>query len=306
MSDGPRAPISVVVPTKDRPGLLDACLRSLRAVLDAGDELIVADSASTGPETRAIAEACGATYVRCERHGASAARNEGWRRAHHAIIAFVDDDVLVEAGWADAIARAFDAHADTAFLTGRVGLKEEQATTERPVALLDRTESALLDAAARGTLGHSANLAIRRSALERIGGFDECMGAGATLYAAEDQDLFDRSFAAGLTGRYEPSMSAVHEQWRSRRDMLGLEWRYGVGLGARVAKLFRSDRARARRVARELFWDAGVRRAALTARQRYEFGVLYSLLHAFGGLIGLLRGLMLPVRNGHFARRGGR
>jgi glycosyltransferase involved in cell wall biosynthesis len=298
-----REPISVIVPTKDRAELLDQCLRALRASLSDSDELIVADSASRDDSTRDLSAKHRATYIRCEQPGASRARNTGWRQARNQVIAFIDDDVLVDPGWADAVARMFAASPDVAFMTGRIGLKPEQAGTERPVALIDDDEARAIDAGARGTLGHSANMVVRRDALERVGGFDHLLGAGGELHGAEDYDLIDRLLAAGYRGRYEPTLSAVHEQWRDRRALVGLEWRYGIGLGARLAKLLRSDRSRARRVARELFWDAGARRAASAARQRYEFGVLIGVLHALGGIVGLARGLTIRVRNGHYVDR---
>ena len=72
-----------MVPTRDRPGHLAACLASLRASLDAADELIVVDSASIAPEVAGVAHAHGATVMREALPGASRARNRGWREAHH-------------------------------------------------------------------------------------------------------------------------------------------------------------------------------------------------------------------------------
>ena len=49
--------------------------------------------------------------------------------------------------------------------------------------------------------------------------------------------MFDRLFLAGSVGRYEPAALAWHDQWRERGDVFALEWRYGTGSGARLAKL---------------------------------------------------------------------
>src|ERR1700722_1060265 len=96
-----RRPLSVVIPSRDRPGQLDACLRSLAPVLSSQDEMIVVDSASSTDQYRAIVARHGAVYLRAPRPGASLARNLGWRAAHHGLIAFIDDDTRVTAGWAD-------------------------------------------------------------------------------------------------------------------------------------------------------------------------------------------------------------
>src|SRR5260370_32337312 len=55
-----RPPLSVVVPTRDRPQLLGGCLAALRASLGPQDELIVADSASHGDATGRVAADHGA------------------------------------------------------------------------------------------------------------------------------------------------------------------------------------------------------------------------------------------------------
>jgi GT2 family glycosyltransferase len=219
------------------------------------------------------------------------------------LIAFIDDDVRVDASWSEKVVAAFTRDPSIAFITGRIGLRAEQAKAERPVALKDDPIAAPLDATTTGPLGHSANMAIRRDALVAVGGFDEALGPGGMLGVSEDYDLFDRLFAAGLKGAYVPAASAVHEQWRTRRQLLGLEWRYGVGSGARISKLRRSDRARAWAVAREHLVDLGLRQAAASMRTRYEFAMILALLHAAGVIVGFVRGSFHPLADGHFETR---
>jgi hypothetical protein len=164
-------------------------------------------------------------------------------------------------------------------------------------------EPAVLDGSSTGDLGHCANLAIRRPVLAAIGGFDDSLGAGGRFRAGPDVDLFDRLFGAGHTGRYEPAALAYHDQWRSRRDLLGLEWSYGLGSGARLAKLVRTDRARARRVAREVFWDWGLRTVADNARSGFKTGVVLSCTRLVATTTGVVRALLVPVESGHLRPR---
>jgi glycosyltransferase involved in cell wall biosynthesis len=210
-------PISVVVPTRNRPELLDGCLTALRASLRANDELIVVDSASTDPHVARVAHKHSATYVRCDVKGASRARNRGWQAAKHEIVAFIDDDIRVEREWASAIEDVFGDPA-TGWVTGRI---DEAAESHVP-ALAQKTDTAAaeLDPESEDVLGHSANLIVRRSALDHIGGFDELLGAGGRFRAAEDLDLFDRLFESGFQGRYEPSVAALHVPWRGLRDFI--------------------------------------------------------------------------------------
>ena len=293
--------LSIVVPTRDRPELLDSCLRSLRAGLSDRDELIVVDSASIDPNVAHTARANGATVIRCDRPGVGVARNAGWRAAANDAVVFVDDDIRVAPDWADVWRDVIAAHPETAFFTGRIGVPPEQHGVDRPVAIKDDDEPAVLDASTTGSLGHSANLAVHRWALDTIGGFDEQMGAGGRFRSSPEYDLFDRLFAAGWTGRYEPGPQAWHEQWRSRAELVRLDFSYGTGTGARLAKLMRTDRARARVVAREHVWDNGVRRLANAVRARYKTGIVLTVSRLSGTVAGFTRAAAVPVRGGHFA-----
>ena len=298
-------PISVVVPTRDRPDHLGLCLAALAASLGPEDELLVVDSASADPTLARVADGVRCRWLRCDRPGASHARNTGWRAATNDVVAFVDDDVRVAPGWADGVRRSLAAHPEAAFLTGRIGVPPEQAGVERPVAVKDDPEPAVIDRDSTGTLGHSANLAVRRPALEAVAGFDELLGAGARFRAAEDNDLFDRLLAAGFTGRYEPAAEAWHDQWRGRPDLVRLDWAYGVGTGARLAKLVRSDRRRAGVVARGALWDGGLRLLPGLVRARYELGVVMVLARAGGTVAGFVPARARRLRDGVLGRGPG-
>jgi glycosyltransferase involved in cell wall biosynthesis len=268
----------------------------LAAELAEGDEIVVVDSAST--DAAAIAAAAhGITsradirVERCERPGASLARNTGWRVARHQLIGFVDDDVRVRGGWAAALVAAFDDPA-VAFVTGRVVVPDDQRHAERPVAISSRTEREALHAGLSGDLGASANLAVRRSALDRIEGFDETLGPGTWSSSAEDLDLFDRLFRAGFAGLFEPVAVAEHDQWRTRPQLIQLDWRYGKGMGVRLARLARWDRPRARRLLREAVIEQGIRPVLDDLRHGYEFGAITVATRTLATLLGLVVGMV--------------
>ena len=277
-----RAALSVVVPTRDRPAHLARCLSALRAELGPDDELLVVDSASRVPVTGAL---------RCPRPGASLARNTGWRAARHELVAFVDDDVEVQPGWADALVTAL---ADADWVAGAVGVPPGQEDRERPVAVTTLTAPTRLTLATRGTLGASANLGVRRSALLAVGGFDERLGPGTWTRAAEDLDLLDRLLAAGLDGRFAPEARAVHDQWRSRRQLVVLDHGYGIGLGARLVLLWRrGQRGRVRTVLRDAVWSGTVVTGARDVARRYELGALLALVRLAGVVRGAVRAAVL-------------
>lgn len=295
--------LSVIVPTRNRPDRLAGCLASITTSLRPVDELIVVDSASTSGGIREVAEASAALYLRCDRPGAARARNIGWRRARHDVVAFIDDDVRVSPVWAEGMAAGLAAHPEAAFMTGRLEVPPEESS-RRPVALKDDVVAHVLDFDYDGdTPGHSANLAARRYALEAVNGFDERFGAGADFRGAEDLDLFDRLYAAGLTGRYEPAANGWHQQWREKSELITLDWAYGIGMGAHIAKQLRLNRRRARTELRVMFWDWGVREILLYGRRRDKFMTATATVRVLGAVAGLARGLPVRVREGHFVKR---
>jgi glycosyltransferase involved in cell wall biosynthesis len=288
-----RPAVSVVIATRDRPDKLRRCLEHLAPYLGADDEVVVVDSASRDARTAEVAAAAGAVVVRAERPGTSLARNLGWQRARHDLVAFTDDDVEVDTGWPDAMVAAL-ALPDVAWVTGWIGVRHEQsgAPEFNPTMLVDAP--ARLDAEHRGATGASANFGAHRSALVAVGGFDVRFGPGTWTAAAEDAELFDRLVGAGLVGRYDPAVRVFHEQWRGRRDAVTLNWRYGKGMGARLARLARRRPRHAARTAYDVVWSQGVVTCLRCLRSRYELGALLAALRVLGTMTGFL--VWLPRR----------
>jgi glycosyltransferase involved in cell wall biosynthesis len=297
--------VSVVIPTRDRPDRLTRCLKSVRAALTEGDELVVVDSASLDAAAVAAAAegAAGAAggvdrLVRCALPGVGRARNAGWRAARHELVLFTDDDVVVDAAWADALASCLDAQPGAGFVTGRIEAPGDEIP-RREVALKRERQPQVFNRLSIGNLGHSASMGTRREVLDRIGGFDEALGAGGVFRSAPEADFFDRVLAAGWSGRYDPDAVAYHEQWRSHEELVALDYGYGFGNGARLSKLVRTDRARARRVAWDALWSWGLA-SAWSEWRRGERPLAKAALYRVAGTgAGFARGLRTPLRDGH-------
>lgn len=296
-----RSGLSVVIPTRDRPEFLDGCLKTLKTSVSSVDEVIVVDSASKDRSIEAIAAAHGARYVRCEKPGASRARNAGWRAATNGFVAFIDDDVRVSDDWAAAFVRCFEGYPEASFISGMVGIPPGE-DPELPTAHLDREDAFEIRPRTEDP-GHTANLAVRKRALELVNGFDELLGPGTPFHAAEDRDLIDRLFAANLTGRYEPSAKATHVAWRERPDIVGVHWSYGIGTGARIRKLLRAkNRERLKDVTWESFMNWGVRDLNKHARGHEFFLCLVDIVRMTAMGLGLVRAFAYRVEDGHLRR----
>lgn len=203
---------SVVVPTYQRPDLLDRCLAAL-AVQDFPIdryEIIVVDDAASAETARQVARwqrnsPASIRYLpMCEvaRHGPAAARNCGWRGACGAIVAFTDDDCIPDLGWLRAGATALEGAelcASSSLLAGGWGrtlvpIPLDPTDYERDAAGLERAEAI------------TANAFYRRDALEAVGGFDERFRAAWR----EDSDLFFSLLERGACVVPIPAAIVVH------------------------------------------------------------------------------------------------
>ena len=301
----PTPRLSVVVPTRDRPERLATCLAALTDVLGPDDELVVADSASADPAAvAAVVAQYGGRLVRCEQKGASRARNAGWRAARAEEVAFVDDDVVVRAGWADALVGRTGA--GVGFAAGRTVAPEGH--TGAAVSVTVGQPDEVVDRSSRGAFLAANNLLVRREVLEQVGGFDERLGPGTWLEAGEDLELLDRVLEAGVTGRFVADAVAEHEQWRDPAAARRLQWAYGKGMGARVAAAARRSPRdgwvllpEALRLGglRTLLRRAGSSPSAEVAEAPEDVsGWAGPLLWRLGALVGLAVGLVRLSRGG--------
>ena len=334
MPSGPEAggeslAVSVVIATRDRRSALRSAIEAVTAALRPEDELIVVDSASRDRGVASEAAALGATVLRCEQPGTSRARNAGARLASGAVIAFTDDDCRPEPEWVEALSTMFSRYPDLGFLTGSVPPLVEGRRRRLHMSVVSHPEAIVyppLPGPDVTVVGHGANMAWRREALGCIGGFDETLGPGATLRAAEDQDAFWRARRAGVMGRYEPTVVVHHRQWRNLRSQLGAFHGYGVGAGAMWVKRWRATEARAhsgtsagasardtsgglqslvgsrsgRRALRALLWDDGAGAVTRRLRDGYQLGALSEAVEMAGALTGARRAWRRRIVDGHF------
>jgi glycosyltransferase involved in cell wall biosynthesis len=167
--------MTVVVPTRGRAAYLEVTLDSLRRQRsEAPFEILVVDDGATDA-TPEVAEQFGVRLIRHrERRSLNAARNTGLREARADLIAFVDDDVLVPPGWLNALVEGAARHRDAEAFGGPIRARFEGhaprgcGREDPPITTLDLGEE---DVEAPMVWG--ANFTVRRSAVERIGEFDE-------------------------------------------------------------------------------------------------------------------------------------
>jgi GT2 family glycosyltransferase len=271
--------VSVVVPTVGDEKALRRCLEALAALDYPRREVVVVDNApGRSAAARIVSEwAVRDPHVRYAsepRRGVAHARNRGLTEARGEIVAFADDDVIVDRRWLRALVDGF-ADDGVAAVTGLVVAGELETPAQRWIeryggygkgcqrARFDRSGYDVeddggvrrIDASPRslypylpGRYGSGANMAFRTERLRRLGGFDPRLGAGATVRAGEDIDALMRMVLSGQALVYEPAAVVWHSHRRDPRVVRRTVYAYGVGLTAVMTKALLGDAATRREV----------------------------------------------------------
>ncbi|NEV62206.1 glycosyltransferase [Thiorhodococcus minor] len=227
--------VTVAVCTRDRPEDLRLCLAALSR-LDYDDlELLVVDNAPATQETAALVrEHFPAVRYVCEpRPGLDWARNRAILEAQGEILAYTDDDVVVDPGWVKAIARGFLEHPDVMAITGLVVPFELE--TEAQVLFeeyggfgrgfrarwwrVPRGQPLPWQLLGLGQFGTGANMAYRRSLFDQVGMFDPALDVGTLTRGGGDLEMFFRVLATGHTLMYEPRALVRHRHRRTLEQL---------------------------------------------------------------------------------------
>ncbi|MHB1905511.1 MAG: glycosyltransferase family 2 protein [Acidimicrobiales bacterium] len=262
--------ISVVIPTLyRRVDLLDRAVRSVASCGYPTFEVIVVDNRRRDGDPIPPFEGLENVRVEVERFpGASAARNRGAAASSGEVIAFTDDDVEVDPRWLRALGVAFATDADLDAVGGMVRPAEldteaqlwfeeffggftKTFTPQRwSVALVGKTDPLFPYAA--GRFGAGNNMAVRRAALQRAGGFDVRLGAGTIARGAEDLKVFIEVLLFGGTVAFVPSALVRHSHRRTPHEFREQVFGYGVGLTALYCALVAEDPRHLGRILRRL------------------------------------------------------
>jgi glycosyltransferase involved in cell wall biosynthesis len=208
--------LSVVVPAYNEEKYIEPCLRAIRNQ-SVELELVVVDNASSD-NTAAIAEEYADVVVREDRKGVAFARERGWRSAHGDVIAFTDADTIVAPNWTEKIIEAMQGRAIAAY--GPVYLSDG-LRHEKLLAKYGFTSFLLLNHLLGMPHFSGQNFAVRREALEKVGGFN------LKLRSAEDVDLSRRLSKLGEI-KFIRDMVVYTSSRRLRKGYLKFFWHHSV------------------------------------------------------------------------------
>jgi len=225
--DAGPADVTVIIPVRDRPSGLAACLASLGSAR----AVVVVDDASEDPS--AIAAVCaehGASLIRRDANGGpGVARNTGLDEVSTQLVAFVDSDCVPGPDWIDLLTPHFADPSVAAVAPRIVGTDGDTPLGRYTAACgaLDLgTSPANVAPSTKVAYVPTAALLVRRDAL-----LDVAVDGAVfdpELRVGEDVDLVWRLHSSGWRVRYDPSVEVPHREPATWRELLARRHRYGA------------------------------------------------------------------------------
>jgi len=231
-----RPDVSVLIPVRDRPALLERCLDGLGSRYPV---LVVDDGSADPGAVDRIAARHGARVIhRAIGGGPAAARNTGLAVVESELVALLDSDCEVAGDWIAKVAGHF---VDPAVAAVAPRVLPQPATTQAGRFAQRHSSLDLGERAARvrpgGRIGYlpTAALLVRRLALASV------CHAGAEVFDpalryGEDVDLVWRLHEAGWRIRYDPGVVVRHQEPESWRALLSRRYRYGTSAAPLAAR----------------------------------------------------------------------
>lgn len=230
------SPVSVVICTIGRPDLIPAAVGSVLANRYPNFELIVVDQSKDDSTRRALAaydDDPRYRYMHLDRVGLSAAYNAGIAASNSRVLAFTDDDCVAPPGWIGSVVAAFEKHPDVELLYGQTLIAPSLKNAEGEVPSMPiRAEEKIGKGYGFRIAGMGANFALKRSLVDRIGGFDEALGGGGPLKSSQDFDFQFRAYRGGAVCLLTPDVRVDHYGVRNSEQWPRTLEAYGVGDGA--------------------------------------------------------------------------
>lgn len=183
--------ISLVIPAYNEEGFIGDCLESVAPLAEQFCEVIVVDNASADKTAEVASRYPFVSVVSEDTKGLTRARECGFRHSTGDIVAYIDADSRIYPAWPAYIRDVFTARPDAVSLSGPARYHDVNAW-RRLILSGAWWISAPLIYRVTGYMIFGAAFAVRRSALEAIGGFNRSIE-----FYGEDTDLARRLHTQG-------------------------------------------------------------------------------------------------------------
>lgn len=237
---------TIAICTRERTTDLAKCLQSLEQLHEPPPEILVVDNAPKTQKTRELVHQFfpNARYVCEPKPGLDHARNRALVEAQHDIVAFIDDDAVADGVWLRGLLANFSDPLVVCVTGLTMPLELETPAQEwfevhcpfgkgfeRKIFKGD-----VHDPLRTGEIGAGVNMAVRRSKVLELGGFDPALDAGTPTHSGGDHEMFSRLLAAGYSIVYDPRALSWHRHRRTWEELRTALYGYGVGVYALLTR----------------------------------------------------------------------
>ena len=194
--------ISVIVCAHNEARYLPACLHSVLAQSRVPDQLLVINNASSDETSRVASTIPHVEVVDEPRKGLVVARETGRRHASGDVLIYLDADCRAPLTWVERIEQRFLSDATLVALSGPYRYYDWDWSGRLLIRAYDFTLAPATQLLVKyllriGTIFYGGNFAVRREALDYIGGFDTSIE-----FHGEDTNVGRRLFAVGKVGLF--------------------------------------------------------------------------------------------------------
>lgn len=227
MPDGLPPSCSVIVPTRDRPAPLAACLEAIAALDHPRERLDVIVVNDGGSAVAAVvghfAGRLDVAIVRTDGIGPAGARNRAAERARGDLLVFTDDDCVPAPDWICALLGRWAGDSKLAVGGRTTNGIPGNACAAASQAIVDLVYAHHNADPARARFLASNNLAVPADGFRELGGFDE------RFRTSEDRDFCARWLASGRRLVYADEALVVHAPRLTPAGFCRRHFAYGRG-----------------------------------------------------------------------------
>lgn len=238
--------VSALVCTRNRGRFVVDTVSSILANTHPSFELIVVDQSEDGETGNALAPYFSdprLKYLKSSTVGKGAALCVGFSQALGAVVAITDDDCVVPQPWLETFEGIFAKHPNVAVAFCSVDAAEHDPTQGFVPDFVRNTDRMLTSAHdARFVRGLGAGIAVRRSMVEKLGGFDPLLGPGSKFPDCDDRDIAIRALLANYHVYETASIAVKHFGFRTWEQGVQLTRRNFLGIGAAYSKFLKCGR----------------------------------------------------------------
>jgi len=216
--------ISIIISTRNRHNDILNCLNSILANNYKEFEIIVIDQGDTD-KTERIIKKINNPLIKYWRHGVkglSKGRNFGIKSSSGEIIAFTDDDCLVDKNWLRDILFSFHKNKNIVGVFGKVLPYRQYLNKSKicPCIFLNNKKRIIDDPDLHWeNIGFGNNMAFKRKIFNNLGGFSEWLGLGSIGNSAEDAEFALRALSKNYKILYNPKIKVWHNRWVKGREL---------------------------------------------------------------------------------------